>query len=258
MSGRANGSFDLTGRVALVTAASRGIGFAIARELAAAGARVVLNGRSTAGLEAALARLAEEGLACEAAAFDATDIASGQAAVGRIVETHGRLDILVANAGAVGRASLGDWTPEAWDAIFDANLKAAFFLAQAAAVPMKGQRWGRLIFTSSITGILGRATIPAYAASKAGLAGLARSLAAELGEWNVTANAIAPGYIETDLNAVLLADPTFVERVCSRTALKRWGRPDEVSGIALMLASRAGAYVTGQQIAIDGGITGTM
>ena len=258
MSADRSSPFDLAGRVALVTAASRGIGRAIAAELAGAGATVVLNARTASILEETVADLAARGHRCEAVPFDATDVAAATAAVAEIVEKHGRLDILVANAGLVHRAPIGEWTPEAWDEVVDANLRAAFFLAQAAAAPMKAGGWGRLIFTSSITGILGRATIPAYAASKAGLAGLARSLAAELGEWGITSNSIAPGYIETDLNAGLLADPVFVERVKNRTALKRWGRAAEVAGIALLLASDAGGYVTGQQIAVDGGITGTM
>lgn len=250
--------FDLTGQVALVTGASRGIGFAIASALGRAGATVVLNARSAASLEAGAVALQATGVACETAPFDVADADAGAAAVAAIAARHGRLDVLVGNAGATGRAALGDWTVEAWDAILDTNLRSALFLAQAAAGPMRRQGSGRIVFTSSITGILGRATIHAYVASKAGLAGLTRSLAAELGPHGITCNCIAPGYVETDLSRPLMADPAFVQRVVERTALKRWARPEEIAGVALMLASRAGSYVTGQQIAVDGGMTTTM
>lgn len=251
-------SLSLEGRVALVTGASRGLGLAMARGLAQAGAMVVLNGRDEGSLVAARDRFTAEGLQANVAAFDVTDHAAARMAIDAIAAHHGRFDILLANAGIAGRADLGTWTLDAWNTMIAANLTACFFLAEAAARHMMAAKSGRLIFTTSITGLRGRSTIHAYAASKAGLASVARSLAAELGPHGITSNAICPGYFATDLNAALKADKAFDERVVSRTALKRWGEPHELAGAAVLLASDAGAYITGQEIVVDGGFTGTM
>ncbi len=250
--------FDLTGRVALVTGSSRGLGLAMASGLAAAGASVVLNGRDPAALAKTADSLRREGFGVEIAAFDVVDCASIAAAVESIASRHGRLDIVIGNAGLAHRAGLAEWRIEDWDRVFAANLRANFALAQAAAGPMKARRHGRIIFTTSITGIMGRATIHAYAAAKSGLAGLTRTLAAELGEYAITCNSICPGYFATELTTALLKDPAFVERVVTRTALHRWGQPEEIAGAAVFLASDAGAYVTGHQLVIDGGFTSTM
>jgi len=250
--------FSLDGRVALVTGASRGLGFAMAEGLAEAGATVVLNGRHADTLDLAARTLRERGLKAETAVFDVTTPKVSRAVVEAIVGQLGRLDIVIANAGLTHRAALDDWTAQDWDRMLATNVTACFFLAQCASVAMRLQGYGRIIFTTSITALRGRASVHGYVASKSALAGIARSLAAELGEFGITCNSIAPGYFETDLTRSLLENQEFVAFVNNRVALRRWGRPRDLAGLAVLLASEAGAYVTGQQIAVDGGLTTTL
>lgn len=245
--------FSLGGRVALVTGASRGLGFGMAEGLAEAGATVVLNGRDPASLEARAAELAARGLAAATAPFDVTDEAAGRAGIDRVVATHGSLDILVANAGIHHARPLGELHMDDWRRVMATNLDACFAMAQHAALKMVPRGYGRIIFTTSLTGLMGRATIHVYSASKAGLAGVTRSLAVELAPHGVTCNAIAPGYFETEMSAKMRSDPAAVARVVSRVPVGRWGRPRDLAGLAVLLASPSAAYITGQQIVVDGG-----
>jgi gluconate 5-dehydrogenase len=250
--------FRLDGRVALVTGASRGLGFAMAEALAAQGAKVLLNARDAGALAAAVDRLAAAGHAAEPLSFDVTDGPAAVAAVAGIGERHGRLDILVNNAGVQHRVPATDWTDADFERLLAVNLTACFRLAREAARLMLPRKAGRIISTGSVAAILGRPTIHAYAAAKAGLHGITRSLAAELGPHGITVNALAPGYFATELNTALVDDTEFSAWVCKRTPLGRWAEPRELGGAVVFLASDAASYVTGHVLAVDGGISVTL
>ena len=250
--------FSLDGRVALVTGASRGLGWAVAEALAGHGAEVVLSSRDQGALDAHAASLTAAGHKAEALAFDVSDRDAATEAVEEVVRRHGRLDVLVNNAGLVRRDDLTEFSDADWDQVIEANLTAAFRLARAAAPQMIERGRGRIINMASIMSGIARPGIFSYVASKSGLAGLTRALAVELGPQGITCNAIAPGYILTDMTAGLAEDPAFDANVRGRTPLARWGRPPEIGSVALFLASDAASYVNGHLLVVDGGLTAAL
>lgn len=249
-----NPLFDLTGRTALITGSSQGLGFALARGLAQAGAAVVLNGRDQAKLTAAAATLRAEGARVTTAAFDVTDGAASAAAVATIEGEFAPIDILINNAGIQRRAPLAEMTEEQWRAVLDTNLTSAFLVARAVAPRMIARGAGKIINICSVMSEVSRPTIGNYAAAKGGLKMLTRAMAVEWAKHGVQSNAIAPGYFVTELNKALVENVEFNKWICGRTPAGRWGQPHELAGAAVFLASKASDFVNGQILTVDGGL----
>jgi 3-oxoacyl-[acyl-carrier protein] reductase len=243
--------FDLTGKVALVTGASRGIGRAIAMNLAANGAVVVATARGdhAAGTVAAIV---EAGGRAEAVAVDVTDTPALESVPAGVIARHGRLDIVVSNAGIARDQLIMRMKRDDWDAVLATNLTATFTLAQACMRPMLKQRGGRIIAVSSVVGQMGNAGQVNYAASKAGLIGLVKALAREVGSRTITVNAIAPGMIDTDMIRSLSEQAQL--DLAAQIPLGRLGTADDVAAAACFLASDEAAYITGHVLAVNGGM----
>jgi len=244
-------SFDLTGKVALVSGANTGIGQAIAVALAEAGANVALAGRSrpTETLDA----IASTGRKAIEITADLSSTEPVQRVIDECVNGLGGIDILVNNAGIIRRADLTDFTEEDWDAVVDTNLKSLFFLSQAAARQMIANGGGKIINIASLLSFQGGIRVPSYAAAKSGVAGVTRAMANELAAQGIQVNAIAPGYIATNNTAALQADADRSRQILERIPTGRWGEPDDIAGAAVFLASPASNYVNGHVLAVDGG-----
>jgi gluconate 5-dehydrogenase len=246
--------FDLSGRTALVTGSSRGLGRAIAEGLAKAGARIVLNGVDETRLEQAATDMREAGFDVLTAAFDVTNEAAIQASFDGFDQAGIDIDILVNNAGMQFRKPMIELATTDWQRVIDTNLTSAFVIGREAARRMIARGQGKIINIGSLTSELARATVAPYTVAKGGIKMLTKAMAAEWGEHGIQANAIGPGYMITDMNEALISNPQFDAWVKARTPARRWGKPDELAGTAVYLASSAANYVNGQIIYVDGGM----
>jgi 3-oxoacyl-[acyl-carrier protein] reductase len=244
-------NIDLSGRVALVTGSTRGIGHAIASTLAACGAAVAVVGRDRARAEGVAAQLGAPGNA-RGFACDVADVASVAALVEEVEKSFGSVDVLVNNAGLTRDNLLMRLKDDDWDAVLDANLRGAFASIRAASRGMMKRRWGRIINIASVVGIVGNKGQANYAASKAGLIGLTKSVAKELATRNILANVVAPGFIDTDMTSAMT--PEARATLSQQIPLARLGTPQDIAGMVAFLASEHAAYITGQVFVIDGGM----
>lgn len=250
--------FDLSGQVALITGSSRGIGLAAARALGLQGATVIINGRDASSLARARDYLAAEGIDTLVLPFDITNIDQSIRAVDTVLKTVGKIDIFFSNAGIQHREKLLDFPLSEFERVVFANLTAQWALGRHVAAGMHEQGYGRIIFTGSITALLGRREVTAYTAAKAAMHGIVRQWATELSASGITVNAIAPGYIKTELTTRLWTDPEFTAWLENRVPMKKWGEPDDVASTLVFLAARESRYITGQVLVVDGGLSSSM
>ncbi|WP_422035139.1 SDR family NAD(P)-dependent oxidoreductase [Reyranella sp.] len=246
--------FSMKNRVALVTGASRGLGRDMALALAEAGATVLCAGRSVKELDATARAIDRKGGRAHVVTMDVTDEADVVAKVGAIVGKHRRIDVLVNNAGIVHRQDIVDTATADFRKVIETDLVSQFIVAREVGRHMLARKYGRIVNISSVMAVLGRASVAGYVSAKHGLVGLTKNLAAEFGP-HVTANAIAPGYIRTELNVPLQQNKDFSAMLERRTAAARWGKPEDLRGALLLLASDAGSYITGHTLVVDGGLT---
>jgi gluconate 5-dehydrogenase len=251
------GVFDIRGRSALVTGSSRGIGLALARGLVEAGCSVALHARDAQALERAASTLSGDGRVHHVA-FDVTDRAAVDAGVAAVEAELGPLDILVNNAGMQHRAPLLDFPDDAWQRVIETNLTSAFYVGRAVARGMVERGRGKIVNIGSLQSELARAGTAPYAASKGGIKMLTRAMCAEWAPAGVQVNAIGPGYFDTELTSALVQDEQFDAWLRRRTPAARWGRPEELVGTLLYLASPASDFVNGQILYVDGGMSAVL
>lgn len=247
--------FDLTGKVALVTGTSRGLGQYMGRALARAGADLVITSRDAASLAPFQAEIEALGRRAFPVALDVRDHASIQRAVAAAHAHYGRIDVLVNNAGCNARKPALDVTWDDWNLVLETNLRGTFFVSQAVARTMIPQGGGRIINIGSVTSVFGYAGLGPYCASRGGTKQLTMSLADDWGVHGITVNCLAPGWFKTAQNQVLYENQAWVEYICDRIPLKRPGQPNDLDGAVVFLASDASAYITGQTLLVDGGIS---
>jgi gluconate 5-dehydrogenase len=247
--------FDLTGKRALITGSSQGIGLALAEGLARHGAEIVLNGRNVAKIGDAADALATKGYKAGSAVFDVTDAEATAAGVADIEAHLGPIDILVNNAGMQFRAPLEDFPAEKWDQLLRTNISSVFHVGQAVARHMIPRRRGKIINIASVQSELARPNIAPYTATKGAVRNLTRGMCADWAKYGLQINAIAPGYFKTPLNQALVDDPEFSAWLAKRTPAGRWGNVDELVGAAVFLAGPASSFVNGHTLYVDGGIS---
>ena len=250
--------FDLSGRLALLTGSSAGIGLALARGLAGAGAAVVLNGRRADKLADVATQLRAQGATVHTMPFDVGDAQAVAAAVARIEAEIGPIDILVNNAGMQKRAPLQDFEQADWQQLMRTNLDSVFIVGQAVARHMIPRGRGKIINICSVQSELARPDIAPYTATKGAVKMLTKGMAVDLGPHGITVNAIGPGYFKTELTAPLVADAKFSEWVINHTPSRRWGDVEDLAPVAVFLASDAGRFVNGHVLYVDGGMTATL
>ncbi len=250
--------FDLTGRMALVTGSSQGIGLAVAEGLAAQGAVVVINGRDEAKVDDAVAMLFAKGYTAHAAVFDVTSKASVEEAVERIEAGIGPIDILVNNAGMQFRTPLEDFPEDKWQLLLQTNISSVFFVGQAVARRMIPRGRGKIINIASVQSELARPGIAPYTATKGAVRNLTRGMCTDWAKYGLQINAIAPGYFKTPLNKALVESAEFSAWLEKRTPAGRWGDVGELLGAAVFLASDASSFVNGHTLYVDGGITASL
>ncbi len=246
--------FDLTGKIALITGSSRGLGFAVARGLGEAGARLLLNGRNRERLYDAVGALRKEGLEVSGVSFDVTEEEQIASAVNGIEEEIGAIDILVNNAGMTERKFLDDMELTSWKQIIATNLDGVYLTSKHVVQAMIRRKQGKIINICSLMSEIGRETTGAYTASKGGVKMLTKAMTVDWARHNIQVNGIGPGYFLTELTQPLAEDPAFDRWLKKRTPAQRWGKPEELIGAAVFLASSASDFINGQIIYVDGGI----